>query len=123
MNFSYTEHKQALRNINFTVQPGQTVALVGRSGSGKSTLSHLLLRLYTTTDGSILIDDTPINTVSLHSLRHNIALVNQHTVLFNDTVARNIAYGLDDKDRCCARAKSRSISASRGIYSRPAGWI
>ncbi|HMY41152.1 MAG TPA: ATP-binding cassette domain-containing protein, partial [Marinagarivorans sp.] len=124
VNFSYTEHKQALRDINFTVLPGQTIALVGRSGSGKSTLSHLLLRLYELSQGSILIDGTTINRVSLHSLRQNIALVNQHTVLFNDTVARNIAYGLDDKDIDFARVQKAAelAQAKEFILALPEGF-
>lgn len=124
LNFSYSEHKQALSNINFTVQPGQTVALVGRSGSGKSTLSHLLLRLYQAQQGAILIDGTPINHVSLNSLRQNIALVNQHTILFNDTVARNIAYGLDDNDIDLDRVHSAAqlAQASKFIQALPEGF-
>lgn len=124
VNFSYTDHKQALRDINFTVQPGQTIALVGRSGSGKSTLSHLLLRLYELEQGSILIDGTAINRVSLNSLRQNIALVNQHTVLFNDTVARNIAYGLDDKDIDFARVQKAAelAQAQEFILALPDGF-
>jgi subfamily B ATP-binding cassette protein MsbA len=124
VGFSYDEQKQALSNINFTVQPGQTIALVGRSGSGKSTLSNLLLRLYDVQQGAILIDGTPINRVSLHSLRQNIALVNQHTVLFNDTVTRNIAYGLDDKDIDIKRVEQAAqlAQAQEFILALPDGF-
>lgn len=124
LHFSYTDHKQALNNINFTVAPGQTVALVGQSGSGKSTLSHLLLRLYEPQSGGILIDGTRIDQVSLQSLRQNIALVNQHTILFNDTVAGNIAYGLEDKDIDLERVyKAAELAqASEFILALPEGF-
>ncbi len=95
LSFSYDEEHPALRNINLVIEPGQTVALVGRSGSGKSTLTNLLLRLYEFQQGSIRIDGHDIRTQTLASLRGNIALVNQQTILFNDTVLRNIAYGAD----------------------------
>lgn len=90
--FSYGD-SPALQGVSFTVEPGQTLALVGASGSGKSTLSQLLLRLYSTYTGRILIDGQDIRSVTLHSLRQQIGLVNQNTVLFNDSVMNNIAYG------------------------------
>jgi subfamily B ATP-binding cassette protein MsbA len=83
----------ALSDINLDVNPGEVVALVGRSGSGKSTLVNLIARFYDFQQGDILIDDVPINDFKLHNLREQIALVNQHVILFNDTVAANIAYG------------------------------
>ncbi|WP_299731769.1 lipid A export permease/ATP-binding protein MsbA [uncultured Endozoicomonas sp.] len=83
----------ALQDINFTVEPGKTYALVGRSGSGKSTLASLVPRFYNHTGGDILIDGTPLNAFELKNLRSHIALVSQNITLFNDTVARNIAYG------------------------------
>ena len=94
VNFSYDNAEQrALKNINFTIEPGQTVALVGRSGSGKTTLANLIPRFYDLKEGSILIDGVDINEYDLQNLRSHIALVNQQVILFNDTVARNIAYG------------------------------
>lgn len=96
--FNYPDREHTLQAISLQINPGETVALVGQSGSGKSTLSHLLLRLYEPNQGSILIDGTDINQVGLTSLRNAIALVNQQTVLFNDTVAGNIAYGVAPAD-------------------------
>ncbi len=83
----------ALSDISLSVDPGDTVALVGPSGSGKTTLANLIPRFYRPTAGSILIDGIDAETVTLESLRAHIALVNQDIVLFDDTVAANIAYG------------------------------
>ncbi|WP_253705152.1 lipid A export permease/ATP-binding protein MsbA [Endozoicomonas ascidiicola] len=83
----------ALKDICFTVEAGKTYALVGRSGSGKSTLASLIPRFYNHTEGDILIDGTPLNDFELKNLRSQTALVSQNITLFNDTVARNIAYG------------------------------
>ena len=92
--FKYqNSNKPALDNINFTVQPGETIALVGRSGSGKTTLANLVPRFYLHSEGQILLDGTPIQEYQLKNLRSHIALVDQNVTLFNDTVARNIAYG------------------------------
>lgn len=82
-----------LTDINFIVEPGQTVALVGRSGSGKSTLVNLLPRFYDGYQGKIAIDDIDIHEIYLGDLRNQFALVSQHVTLFNDTIAHNIAYG------------------------------
>ncbi|MFL0811114.1 MAG: lipid A export permease/ATP-binding protein MsbA [Agarilytica sp.] len=94
VNFSYGGDAQALSNINLTLEPGETVALVGSSGSGKTTIANLLLRFYNKQGGGILIDGTDIEDIRLQSLRENIALVNQQTILFNDSVHANIAYGI-----------------------------
>jgi len=92
VSFSYGE-KPVLHNINLTIQPGQMVALVGRTGSGKTTIANLLLRFYDPTDGAILVGDTDIRTVLSRDLRSNIAVVTQETILFNDTIGRNIGLG------------------------------
>ncbi len=106
VNFSYSQNdknKLSLSSINLTVEPGQTVAIVGRSGSGKSTLLNLIPRLYDlstetnlsagTPSGSIRIDNTNINDFELQNLRSHISYVGQDVVLFNDTIEHNIAYG------------------------------
>lgn len=92
VSFSYGE-KPVLHNINLTIQPGQMVALVGRTGSGKTSIANLLLRFYDPTVGAILIGDTDIRSVSSRDLRSNIAVVTQETILFNDTIRRNIGLG------------------------------
>ncbi len=95
-NLTFRYHEQddpALKGINLTVHHNETIALVGTSGSGKSTLVNLLPLFYAPTSGSIEIDGTNIRDISLQELRQHIALVSQDVVLFNDTVAANIAYG------------------------------
>lgn len=98
VTFTYPTKKQAaIKNVSFNVKPGQTVALVGRSGSGKSTLSNLLTRFYSPDSGQILLDGQDISEVTLRSLRQQFALVSQQVILFNDTIANNIAYGKEGK--------------------------
>ncbi len=94
VNFSYDGNDQkALNNVSMHIKPGETIALVGASGSGKSTIANLVPSFYSVTEGKILLDGKDIKDISLQSLRHNIALVSQDIVLFNDTVRNNIAYG------------------------------
>lgn len=94
VSFSYSpEGNAVLQEINFLADAGKTVALVGRSGSGKSTLASLLPRFYDISEGEILLDDIPLRDITLKSLREQISLVSQDVILFNDTVANNIAYG------------------------------
>ena len=94
VSFEYvTEKGLVLRNVSLLVPPGQTVAIVGKSGSGKTTLVGLLPRFYDAEVGAVLIDDEPVQNYTLSSLRNQISLVSQDVVLFNDTIAGNIAYG------------------------------
>ena len=83
----------ALKGIDLEIKAGETVALVGGSGGGKTTLANLLPRFYSVTDGRILLDDIPIESLRLESLRRQIAWVSQQVMLFNDTIANNVAYG------------------------------
>ncbi|KZY83077.1 lipid ABC transporter permease/ATP-binding protein, partial [Oleiphilus sp. HI0071] len=94
VRFRYpTSEQDVLKQFNLTIEPGQTVALVGRSGSGKSTVANLLPRFYEPSAGSIELDGVPLADYTLRSLRDQIGLVTQHVTLFNDTIANNIAYG------------------------------
>jgi len=94
VSFTYGDgDRLALDGVDLAVEPGQTVALVGASGSGKTTLANLVPRFYRPTRGRVLLDGHDLETLTLASLRANIALVSQDVVLFNDTIAANIAYG------------------------------
>ncbi|REL31382.1 lipid A export permease/ATP-binding protein MsbA [Thalassotalea euphylliae] len=100
VSFAYpNEEKLTLDNISFHANTGDTIALVGRSGSGKSTLTSLLLRFYQAQKGEILIDDTDISTLTIKSLRRQFAYVSQQVVLFNDSLANNIAYAKPEASR------------------------
>ncbi|MBL0941989.1 MAG: ABC transporter ATP-binding protein/permease [Alphaproteobacteria bacterium] len=93
VSFGYNSDRIVLHNLSFTVPPGKTLAIVGSSGAGKSTISRLLFRFYDVKHGSIRIDGQDIRNVTQHSLRKAIGIVPQDTVLFNDTIFYNIAYG------------------------------
>lgn len=112
LDFSYGDNdKLALKNIDFTLNTGETLALVGRSGSGKSTASALLLRFYDASSGEVLIDDINIEHYKLKDLRKQFAYVSQQVVLFNDTLANNIAYGKPEAsmDEIIAAAKDAHV--------------
>ncbi|AQT46980.1 ABCB family ABC transporter ATP-binding protein/permease [Bartonella choladocola] len=96
VEFSYDTNRQILKDIDFSVPAGKTVAIVGPSGAGKSTISRLLFRFYDVQKGSITIDGQDIRSVTQKSLRQAIGMVPQDTVLFNDTIAYNIRYGRPD---------------------------
>src|SRR5699024_10053581 len=92
VSFSYAPGKESvLRELSFRAEPGETVAPVGRSGSGKSTLAGLVPRFYDVSDGAIRLDGRDIREVRLSDLRRNIAMVSQEVILFNNTIAHNIA--------------------------------
>ncbi len=119
--YSAGEH-DALSDIDITIQPGQTVALVGRSGGGKSTLVSLIARFYEPTDGEISLDGVPVTQYKLGNLRQQIALVSQEVVLFNDTLRANVAYGSlgDASDEDIFEALGRA-NAEEFVRSLPNG--
>ena len=122
LSFSYNNTETVLSDINFTVQPGKVLALVGRSGSGKSTITNLLLRFYEGWQGKIEIDGKSITDFSLDALRSQIALVNQNVVLFNDTIANNIAYGeLENHSRDAIIAAAKKANAWDFIQEQSEG--
>lgn len=97
VTFGYKPDEPVLKALNFDVDVGQTIALVGRSGSGKSTISNLLTRFYQPQQGQVLLDDMSLNDVELKALRRQFSVVSQHVTLFNDTIANNIAYGIEER--------------------------
>ncbi len=122
VSFHYNEGDPVLRNINFQIKKGEVVAIVGPSGSGKSTLVDLVPRFYDPIAGSISIDGADLRQLSVKSLREKIGIVTQETILFNDTVRNNIAYGLDDcpMERVIAAAKAANAHAF--IQDMPKGY-
>ncbi len=124
VNFQYDEDATAIQSLNLEIEPGQTVALVGRSGSGKTTLANLLLRFYEPDAGHIYIDGECIKEVTLSSLRGQVALVNQQTILFNDTVTKNIAYGLadDEIDHTLVRQAAKHANVLEFVEGLPEGF-
>jgi subfamily B ATP-binding cassette protein MsbA len=108
-----------LRHLTLTVSAGQMVAIVGRSGAGKTTLVNLLPRFYDVTSGAIRIDGVDIRDVTIASLRAQIGIVTQETVLFDDTVARNIAYGVPGASQAEIEAAARAANAHDFILALP----
>ncbi len=96
IDFSYVQGEKVLKNLNLSVKAGQKVAIVGATGSGKTTIVNLLTRFYEPDSGSITVDGVDITTIPKSDLRHAIAIVLQDTVLFSDTIEKNIKYGRED---------------------------
>ena len=124
LTFTYPNtEKPVLENISFTAEKGQMVALVGRSGSGKSTLANLIPRFYEHQHGQILLDGTEVQDFTLANLRRHMALVTQQVSLFNDTVAKNIAYGdLADASIEEIKAAAEAAYAAEFIERMPQGY-
>ena len=122
VSFSYDPERQILCDVSFDIPAGHTVAVVGASGAGKSTLSRLLFRFYDVTAGAILIDGQDIRKVTQTSLRAAIGIVPQDTVLFNDTIYYNIAYGRPDATREEILQAARSAHIHDFIESLPQGY-
>jgi ATP-binding cassette subfamily B protein len=122
VEFSYDPKRQILFDVDFAIPAGTTTAVVGHSGSGKSTLSRLLFRFYDVQQGAIAIDGQDIRHVTQDSLRHAIGIVPQDTVLFNDTIEYNIAYGRPGASREDIVAAARAASIHDFIESLPDGY-
>ncbi|BAZ85354.1 cyclic nucleotide-regulated ABC bacteriocin/lantibiotic exporter [Dolichospermum compactum NIES-806] len=124
VTFRYHKHDSVniLENLNFTIQPGQMVALVGRSGCGKTTLSKLLLGLHLPTEGSILIDGHDITTISLRSLRQQIGVVDQDTFLFGGTIRENISLAHPEASLGEIREAARLAGADEFIKDLALGY-
>ncbi len=122
VSFAYRQGETILRDVDFTIRAGETVALVGHSGSGKSTIASLLPRFYEVSSGRILVNDVSINELSLASLRDAMAVVSQQVTLFNDTIAANIAYGRFDLSRESIVNAAKLAYADEFIQQLPNGY-
>jgi ATP-binding cassette, subfamily B, bacterial MsbA len=122
--FNYDDDRthKILRGVSLTVHAGDMVAIVGRSGAGKTTMVNLLLRFYDVTSGSIAIDGVDVRDLALASLRKQIGIVTQETVLFDDSIANNIAYGSEGAGREAIEAAARAAHAHDFIAAMPAGY-
>jgi subfamily B ATP-binding cassette protein MsbA len=121
LSFKY-ENDLVLKNIDLSVHAGETIAIVGKSGGGKTTLVNLLPRFYDVTEGAILIDGTDIRDSTIESLRALMAMVTQQTILFNDTVRNNIAYGHTEKTFDDVVRAAQAAHADGFIRSLPLGY-
>src|ERR1700712_5728772 len=122
VHFGYDADREILHGVSFEIPAGKTVAVVGPSGSGKSTLARLMFRFYDVGSGRISIDGQDIRSVTQKSLRESIGIVPQDTVLFNDTVEYNIAYGRTGADRSAVEGAARSAHIHNFIASTPKGY-
>ena len=120
VSFRYDgDRRPTLRNVSFEIQAGQMVAIVGRSGAGKTTLANLIPRFYDVTAGAILIDGLDTRKAAIRSLRAQVALVTQETVLFDDTIGGNIAYGSPEATREAIEAAARAAHAHEFVSAMP----
>ena len=122
MHFSYDPERAILKGVDLTVEHGQTLAIVGPSGSGKSTIGRLLFRFYDACSGAVLIDWQDIRDVSQSSLHDAIGVVPQDTVLFNDTIYYNIAYGRDAATPAQIEHASKAAQIHEFVESLPKGY-
>lgn len=122
VSFAYNENEEVLSHVSFEVKPGEMIAFVGPSGAGKSTVASLLPRFYDATNGSITIDGQDIRKVTLDSLREQVGIVPQETVLFNGSVYDNILYGRLDATREEVEAAAKAANAHDFIMQLPDGY-
>jgi ATP-binding cassette subfamily B protein len=122
LHFAYDPERAILKGVDLAVEPGQTLAIVGPSGSGKSTIGRLLFRFYDVSAGAVLIDGQDIRDVSQNSLHNAIGVVPQDTVLFNDTIYYNIAYGRDAATRAEIEQAAKAAQIHDFVQSLPNGY-
>jgi subfamily B ATP-binding cassette protein MsbA len=121
VGFSYDD-VVILKNINLKIEKGKTIALVGSSGAGKSTLADLIPRFHDVTSGEILVDGVNIKDYSLHAIRSLISIVTQEPILFNDTIANNIALGMETTDLSSIQQAAKIANADSFIQKKDSGY-
>jgi ATP-binding cassette subfamily B protein len=122
VTFGYDERRPVLKNITFTIEPGEMIGLVGPSGAGKSTTINLICRFYDVTGGAVLVDDHDVREVTVQSLRNQIGIVLQEPFLFHGTIAENIAYGCPDADMARVMRAAKAANAHDFILRFPDGY-
>ncbi len=123
VSFKFPDSQEyALKNVNLEIPSGSTLGVIGRTGSGKSTVASLLLHLFETNEGSITIDDKPIETIKIRSLRDHIGYVDQDSFLFSTTIAKNIAFGVDEASEDEIRRVAKIAQVHENIVDFPKGY-
>jgi ABC-type transport system involved in Fe-S cluster assembly fused permease/ATPase subunit len=122
VTFGYERHEPVLRDVNFEIQPGETVGIVGRSGSGKTTLVNLLCRFYDVSEGRVLVDGVDVRQLAAHQLRRQIGVVLQEPFLFRGTVWQNLVYGLPTSTVEQAVAAAKAAQVHEFVLRSPLGY-
>jgi ATP-binding cassette subfamily B protein len=123
VSFTYPETGiKALEDVSFVAEPGQLIAIIGRTGSGKSTIANLLMRMYDTNTGQVLIDDKPVETLNLDSFRSQVGFVPQEVFLFSDTIANNIAFSADTLNMDDVEQAAKSAAVYQNIIEFEEGF-
>jgi ATP-binding cassette subfamily B protein len=122
VTFGYSKHLPVLKNVSFTVEPGETIGLVGHSGAGKTTTINLLCRFYDVDEGEILVDGVPLKQVRVEDLRHQIGIVPQDTFLFSGTIAENISYAKPGATKQEMVQAAKIANAHDFILRKPDGY-
>ncbi|MEH6521265.1 ABCB family ABC transporter ATP-binding protein/permease [Sulfitobacter sp.] len=122
VRFGYSEDREILKGVSLTAEPGEMVAIVGSTGSGKSTVGRLLFRFYDVNEGSLTIDGQDVRDVTQNSLHRQIGVVPQDTVLFNDTIGYNIAYGRNGATQADVEAAAKAAQIHDFIAALPEGY-
>ena len=124
VRFAYPNSSaEALRGVDFTIEPGETVAIVGETGAGKSTLEKLVARYYDVTSGRVLVDGYDVRDLALSGLRHQLGVVPQEPFLFAGTIRDNIAFGRQDATDAEVEAAARAVGAHDVIARQPGGYL
>ena len=123
LTFRYPDGEfDALQNVSFTIEPGESVGIVGKTGSGKTTIVDLILRTYNVPDGTLFVDDRDVNSITIRSLRAGCAYVPQDNFLFSDTITNNINFAFDDVNKEAVRQAARLADVHGNIAEFKEGY-